>query len=222
MRHVRSHGVSVVPEVLGVEDDHEILAWIPGDEGAPDLGDDERIFEIGAVVRQVRDALSTFRPPEPATWRLRPPGPTFVHGDIAPWNVVVRDGQITGLLDWDQAGPGRWLEDLAYAAWVWAPLESPDNIPSHWIVRESSVEAQARRLRVLLDGFGLAAADRAEMLGEISYVMALSVGRVAVGAMSGDAGMHNIWWDGQRIGVFGSSMTWITQQWGAFQRALLP
>jgi hypothetical protein len=141
MGHVRASGIEEVPEVLGVEGNEEILRWIPGDEGLPDLDDETRLFEVGALVRRVGDALQSFAPPDGAVWRLRPPGPAFVHGDISPWNVVRRDQRLVGLLDWDQAGPGRFLEDLAYAACTWVPLESPDKIPSHWVVADTSVEA---------------------------------------------------------------------------------
>lgn len=223
MSHARRTGVIETPEIVGYDDagEHEVLRWIAGDEiDGVDLGDDDRMREVGALVRRVRDSLASFAPPADAVWRLRPAGAAFVHGDLSPWNTVVRDGSIVGVLDWDQCGPGRPLEDLAYAAWVWVPLEAPDNIPAHWIVPARSLEGQKRRLRLLVDAFGLSAAERAGFISEIAYVMATAVGRVALGAMSGDDGMNNIWWDGQRVGTFGAAMTWLTDNWDEFQAAL--
>ena len=56
------------------------------------------------------------------------PAATIVHGDWAPNNVVWRDGAIVGVIDWDLARPGDPLDDLAFAAWLWAPLHHPGMI----------------------------------------------------------------------------------------------
>ena len=210
------------PEVLGVVEGgrHERLRWIAGDDAGVDLGDDPALCEVGQLVKRVHDALATFTAPRDAVWRLRLPGPTFVHGDISPWNVVWSRGRVVGLLDWDQAGPGRDLEDLAYAAWVWVPLEAPDAVPQHWRVRDASLEAQQRRLRLLADAYGASRAERAALLPEIAYVQATAAGRVAVGAMGDDAGMKNIWWGGRRVGAFGAAMDWLTRNWEPLSVAL--
>lgn len=93
----------------------------------------------------------------------------------------------------DQAGPGRDLEDIAYAAWVWVPLESPDDIPGHWRVGDPSLDGQCRRLVRLTDAYGLAEEERSRFLSEVAYVQATTAGRVAVGASQGDQGMNKIW-----------------------------
>lgn len=156
-----------------------------------------------------------------ASWRWRSEGPTFIHGDISPWNVVWRDERIVGLLDWDQAGPGRDLEDLAYAAWVWVPLEAPEDIPGHWHVRDPSLDGQRRRLRLLAEAYGLSQDERSSLLPEIAYVQATAAGRVATGASHGDEGMRNIWWSGKRVGVFGAAMKWLGCNWAGFEEALI-
>lgn len=208
--------------VIGVDPEgtHERLVWIPGDDVGVKLGDDGDLRNVGTLVRRVHDALASFTPLSSPSWRLRVAGPAFIHGDISPWNVVWKDGRIIGLLDWDQCGPGRELEDLAYAAWVWVPLEAPDAVPSHWLIEDCSLGAQQHRLRVLVDAFGLTRAQRQSFLTEVAYVQATGVGRIAVGAATGDEGMSNIWWEGQRAGVFGAAMQWLTANWGSFTDAL--
>ncbi len=42
-----------------------------------------------------------------------------MHGDFYAGNVLVRDGHIVGLLDWDEAFLGPPERELAWAAWEW-------------------------------------------------------------------------------------------------------
>lgn len=100
----------------------------------------------------------------------------------------------------DQAGPGRDLEDIAYAAWKWVPLESPDDIPGHWRVGDPSLDGQCRRLVRLTDAYGLAEEERSRFLSEVAYVQATTAGRVAVGASQGDEGMTRLELGGFRGG----------------------
>ena len=44
---------------------------------------------------------------------LRPWTPVFVHGDLQITHVFVDDDEITGVIDWSEAGPGDALYDLA-------------------------------------------------------------------------------------------------------------
>ena len=222
MRHARTHAIAEAPVVLGLDGSgaNERLGWIEGDDTGVELGSDQDLRHVARLVRRVHDALLSFRPPADPSWRGRCHGPTFVHGDISPWNVVWRQGRIVGLLDWDQAGPGRDLEDIAYASWVWVPLEAPENVPGHWRVRNPSLPAQCRRLRLLADSYGLSSDERSRFLSEIAYVQATTAGRLAVGSAQGDAGMRRIWWDGQRVGVLGSAMRWLGANWASFGRAL--
>ncbi|MFK0134108.1 phosphotransferase family protein [Streptomyces rubiginosohelvolus] len=44
---------------------------------------------------------------------LRPWTPAFTHGDLQIAHVFVEDGQVTGIIDWSEAGRGDALYDLA-------------------------------------------------------------------------------------------------------------
>ena len=50
------------------------------------------------------------------------------HGDFRLGNLLVRDGCLTGVLDWELAHFGDWHEDLAFgcmAVWRFARYDRP-------------------------------------------------------------------------------------------------
>ena len=78
------------------------------------------------MLRTFHDAAADFVPPADATWRIPSPPATadnmrIVHRDVAPWNLLETAEVITGLVEWDLAGPGRLIEDFAYMAWHFVP-----------------------------------------------------------------------------------------------------
>jgi aminoglycoside phosphotransferase (APT) family kinase protein len=44
--------------------------------------------------------------------------PVWLHGDVAPWNLLARDGRLAAVLDWGLCGVGDPACDLAIA-WTW-------------------------------------------------------------------------------------------------------
>jgi aminoglycoside phosphotransferase (APT) family kinase protein len=79
--------------------------------------------------------------PDLDRWRAdfgrRRPGRQPLHGDYYPGNVLVDRGQITSLLDWDEALIGPAELELAWAAWEWGDgLTTLDLAPAmHFIAR---------------------------------------------------------------------------------------
>jgi hypothetical protein len=171
LRHLEAVGFEGAPRVLGSdEQEREILTFVEGD--VPHewpmpayVWTDETAFAVGTMTRRYHDACAGFLPPPDAHWRKGVDGPGVAdivcHHDIAPWNMVFRDGRPHALIDWDFAGPGTRLWDLAYAAWRFAPLYAP------WRTQEvgSTPGDEGRRIRLLCDGYGLA--DRSSLLDTI-------------------------------------------------------
>ena len=68
---------------------------------------------VSAMYQWLADELATFAHPTCETLLLLRSAPTtsklvFTHGDIATRNLIVRDGKLVGLVDWDTAG---WYPD---------------------------------------------------------------------------------------------------------------
>jgi hypothetical protein len=155
------------PRVLGMDaQGREILAFIPGEAYAgaenpvPDrVFDEEHLVEAARLLRSYHDIVSGFRPPPGATWRLVAPTEheLVCHNDWSPWNALFRDEQLAVMLDWDLAGPGSRLWDVANSAACWVSLFSQAKL--------FSLAERAQRLRLFCDAYGLE--DRSALLTTI-------------------------------------------------------
>jgi aminoglycoside phosphotransferase (APT) family kinase protein len=85
---------------------------------------ESRLEEFGGD--GVRDGLAWIRAHEPA----RPASPSVVHGDLWPGNVLMRRGNVTGVVDWNVAGVGDSALDVGFAKAGLALIPAPFPPPS--------------------------------------------------------------------------------------------
>lgn len=147
-------GFPSAPRHLGRDDrGRQVLEYIPGT--IYDIPADNReLHRTGRLIRDLHDALADFRPPADARWQVVIPPDRHdlvCHHDLAPWNLVRAEDRWV-FIDWDCAGPGSRLWDLAYAAHGFVPLH-PGGDP----------DTDGPRLRALADGYGLDDGQRAEL-----------------------------------------------------------
>lgn len=165
--HVRERGFGLAPEPLGLDDQgREVLSYIPGHTVGDELPwqrwvwDDALLAEVGRAAALYHRAVADFRPEGVVPWQLGPApleaGQIVCHHDIAPYNAVVDQGRLRGIIDWDLSGPGTARSDLAFVAWQWVPLQHPAIARMFGWDDESGL---ARRLRILLDAYGLEERD---------------------------------------------------------------
>jgi len=180
--HLRRHGVRCVPEVLGTDAlGREVLTYLPGtvvDVDREQLADDE-LADLARWTRDLHEAVAGFEDPGP--WRFfGVERPTLVaHNDLAPYNVCVEGGRLTGVFDWDLAGPSTPLHELAHLAWNGVPLFRP--VPA--------AEA-ARRLRLVATAYG--GVDARELLHAVPLRVQLAVDGIRTAVARGDEGMRNL------------------------------
>src|SRR5438874_951264 len=130
------------PRARGMDEKgREVLDYIEGEAHAgnpiplPDsVFDEGHMIEAARLLRRYHDIVARFRPSPELVWRLVSPGPheLILHNDWSPWNALFRDGRFALTLDWDLAGPGPRIWDVANAAYCWVPLIAgasaiPDN-----------------------------------------------------------------------------------------------
>ncbi|KAI1845397.1 hypothetical protein JX265_005258 [Neoarthrinium moseri] len=76
----------------------EFHFWLRRDLTVEDLKDREKDQDWHDLVEMIRQQDGPWSPPK------------FAHGDLNPFNVLVRDGEVVGILDWEFSGwyPNYW------------------------------------------------------------------------------------------------------------------
>ncbi len=151
-----ARGVGGAPRPLGRDErGRQVLEYVPGPMAIdqPPL-DAAGLHRVGRLIRDLHDVSADFSPPPGARWNvaIAPDRADFVcHHDLAPWNLVL-GAERWVFIDWDGAGPGSRLWDLAYAVKGFVPLEDGGDPAS-----------DGPRLAALADGYGLSAAQREQL-----------------------------------------------------------
>ena len=225
LRHVRHRGFALAPEPLGIDaQGREELVYIPGDT----VGDqvpwpawvwgDGLLEEVGRAVALYHRAVADFRPEGVIPWQMGAaelrPGQIVCHHDIAPYNAVVVEGRLTGIIDWDLSGPGTPRSDLAFVAWQWVPLQHP---AISQMFGWADPGGLARRLRVLLDAYGLD--DRNGFVDEVIARMHLNRDAMVQKAAEGVAGYVSLVQQGHVEGM-DAAISFLTEQRDSLERQL--
>ena len=156
LNHLTEVGFDGAPRAFGHDEEgRQVVEYVPGvmADTAPPMTEPE-LRRLGRMIRNFHDAVQGFEPPPRAVWNVVvPPDRTdqICHHDLAPWNLV-RSGERWVFIDWDGAGPGSRLWDLAYAAHGFVPM-----------VAQGDPCVDASRLRALADGYGLDEQQRREL-----------------------------------------------------------
>lgn len=168
LRHLDDVGFDGAPRVVddGVEGGRETLTYVEGDLAFPNGWSDVGLTDLGRLLRRFHDAVVTYVAPTDPVWQpwyLRVEGPDAVigHGDLGPWNIVVRDGMPVGFIDWEMSGPVDHLDEVAQVAWLNVELHADDEAAGFVL---SPASERARRLRLFVDAYGVDLTARAEVI----------------------------------------------------------
>lgn len=129
LRHCRAAGLTGVPEVHGLTDDgHELLGFIAGDVPAYPMPDwvwgEQALVSSARLLRHLHAASADCDRGGPWRSPAHEPVEMICHNDVAPYNLVYRDGRAVGAIDVDFASPGLRLWDLGYLAYRIVPLST--------------------------------------------------------------------------------------------------
>lgn len=182
-------GLGGIPFVNGIdENEREIVSYIEG-RGVP--VDDEIVLDsvlVEAVtwLREFHDIAEDFRPDGPRRWRQTGPEPVdlkddqiICHNDPGAYNWIIQSGRFVAMIDWDLAGPGDPVDDLAFLCWTGIPL-----------YREIPAADVARRIDLVVDAYG--GPGPMTLLDAVVARMTTATERIGAGIAAGDPGMLNL------------------------------
>lgn len=186
LRHLEGTGLDGVPRVLGIDDaGREILSFLPGRSVDVDeeIVSDDLLTAGVSWLRRFHNAVRTYRPSQPVEWRggqrTLDGDEIICHHDPGAYNWIVSGDRLVGVIDWDMAGPGHGIDDLAFMAWNSVPLYRP--IP---------IGDAARRVRTMAETYG--DVDPAVLLVHVATRMQRATNRIEAGQQEGDPGMLNL------------------------------
>jgi phosphotransferase family enzyme len=161
LRYLESSGFPYSPRVLGFDDvGREVLTFIDGASGADGwakITSDEGLIKFARLLRAYHEAVRDFKPSPRSEWAYSSGAPTsgaiMCHGDFGPWNIVWRDDEPVGIVDWDMALPAEPRFDILYALEYSAPFRD-DATALEWH-HFSTVPDRKHRIEVFVRAYGL-------------------------------------------------------------------
>jgi hypothetical protein len=187
-----AHGFTGAPRPVGLGDGREQLTFVAGDVALTPYPawsmTEAALASVGALLRRFHRASSAIALEPGVRWTrdfADPRGGTILcHSDACVENVVFRDGEAYGLIDFDMAAPGRPLWDVAMAARYWVPMLDPGTAAQFppYVGLDP-----VRRLRILADGYGMSSEDRSELPGVVEEVTVVERADLAARLEAGDA-----------------------------------
>ncbi len=186
LAHLAEQGLRGVPEVHGLDDDgREVLTYVEG-RGVPvdrEVVLENVLTEAVTWLRDFHDVVEEFRPAGPREWRggvaELDADRIICHHDPGAYNWIVQSGHFVAMVDWDMAGPGSPIDDLAFLAWTGVPL-----------YRQIGTEEAARRVDLLVDAYG--EWGPLTVLDAVVDRMTTACDRIAAGQERGDPGFVNL------------------------------
>jgi hypothetical protein len=213
LRHLEASGFAESPRVRGIDTQgREVLTFIPGTVGnhpvAPEMITDASLVACARLLRRYH-AAATIQPGWDALpWRVRHPDPAtwevICHGDVATYNTVYDGETPVGLIDFDVAGPGPKLWDVAYAAYRLVPLASDASCRGFGF---PVLPDRPRRLARFLDAYGLD--DPAGLLELAAQRVTILRDDILTRAAAGDPSVA-IHLAEDHVGSYDSDLAWLT------------
>jgi len=222
LAHLEQVGFRGSPRVCGLDDETEVLEFIPGDVAIPPFPDwsanGALSISVARLQRSYHEAVADFRPPPDAVWGDGPSprefaGTLVCHNDLCLENVVVVDGRAAAFIDFDFARPVDRLWDIAIALRHWAPMWDPHDLDEH----RAHLDAVAR-CGTFLDAHGLTRDERERTIDALLAFSDRALDFVRTQAEDGHTG-HLAQWNAGYEGKNRRSHRWVTDHRDALVRA---
>ncbi len=173
LQHLERKGFDKAPRFLGIDEkNREIQSFIDGDTNHFDFiwSDSRALTAIARLLKEYHLAVADFDFRQ-LQWLYSYPDSArhevICHNDFAPYNMIFQGNSPCGIIDFDLAGPGPVLRDVAYAAYWSVPLSFHSTDMSEFGFAD--IAAGCQRLHSFCAEYGVVA-DRA-LLQQVAGVL---------------------------------------------------
>ena len=211
LRLFAHHSWPAAPRYLGTDEEgRETLTYLDGHVAWATaqpfaVWAEESLVRIAKLVRQFHDLT--------AGSRLAGDAEVVCHNDLAPRNTVYRDDgeglRPYAFIDWDLAGPGRRVHDVAHVCWQFLDLGSA----------RSNASGPAQLVRLIADSYGLTHRDRSELVETILWWQDRCWRGIEAAADDGDEAMRRLRDTGQ-VTAIQEAYAWVAEHQAALEAAL--
>jgi hypothetical protein len=211
LRLLARHSWPGAPRYLGTDEEgREILSHLAGHVAwrraqPPDVWSDESLVRVAKLVRQFHDLTA-------GSW-LSADEQVVCHNDLAPRTTVYRDDgaglRPYAFIDWDLAGPGRRVHDVAHVCWQFLDLGPGRGSPA----------GPAALIRMIADSYGLVRRDRADLVETILWWQEHSWRGIEAAAEAGDREMERLRASGG-VAAIQDAYAWVSHHRATLEGAL--
>lgn len=164
LKHLENKDYSYSPRFLGIDEKgREILSFIEGEAGNYPLKEyiwsNDVLEEIAKMLRLYHDCVSDFTIEE--GWRsidnTPEPFEVICHNDFAIYNIIFNHKRPIGIIDFDVAGPGPRIWDIAYTLYTCVPLSRVYHSETGEAVYYNALQHADRikqRVKLFFDSYG--------------------------------------------------------------------
>lgn len=178
LHFLEDQGFQGSPRVLGVDDKgREILTYLPGTCSITEDAwtSEEILVSAATLLKQLHDVTATYANRSDEEWGYVYPDKNrhevICHNDFGLYNVVINDNKCEGVIDFDFAGPGPRIRDVAYAAYWFVPISQRASDMKRYA--QVDLEAGCRRLKLFCKICNIDAKSKLlDMIGEVLHDMA--------------------------------------------------
>lgn len=179
-----------VPRIVKVDENYEYEEYLNGKILNQNEWDDELIFSVGKLVKKLHIISKTFCHNDNMlwkTWYLRELGEPILcgHGDLTPWNVIISEKKIIGIIDWEFTGPIDPLIELARVCWFFSQLFDDDTLPP--------IKKRLEKMRLIIDTYELSRDERKIFFERIIEVIICETAHEAIDGKYSRDSVGNLW-----------------------------